>query len=119
MIFSRRPSGPSFRERQGNRMRKFPPLRHPGQGREAPAEPGSIGRKIVRNDPVLASAGLGTLVASPEPGRAAQWIPDSLRFAPASGMTGTCPAICDCPAVDEKKEDGATFLPQERVSAGR
>src|SRR5690606_25746907 len=82
---------PSPRERQGYRIWKFPSPRHPGQGREAPAEPGSIGRVIVRNGPVLAPARFSTLVAVPQPGRAAQWIPDSLRFAPASGMTGEAP----------------------------
>jgi len=31
-------------------------LRHPGQGREAPAEPGPIGRNIVEHGPVLTQA---------------------------------------------------------------
>jgi hypothetical protein len=83
------PSSP--REWRGYRIWKCPPPRHPGQGREAPAEPGSIGRRIVRNGPVLTSARFITCCASPEPGRAAQWVPDSLRFAAASGKTGEVP----------------------------
>src|SRR5690606_4733373 len=64
----------------------------PAKGAQAPAEPGSIGRRIVRNGLVLVRARSGTRSADPESGRAAQWVPDSLRFAAASGMTGG--ALC-------------------------
>jgi len=36
--------------------RDNPARRHPGQGREAAAEPGPIGRKIVEHGPVLTLA---------------------------------------------------------------
>ena len=38
-----------------------PHLRHPGQGRGAPAEPGPIGRNIVERGPVLALAHFRTV----------------------------------------------------------
>jgi len=41
--------------------------RHPGQGREAPAEPGPIGRTIVERGPILVLAHASTVSQALDP----------------------------------------------------
>src|SRR5690606_14705602 len=57
------------------RPRRHPHRRHPGQGREAAAEPGPIGREIVETGPVLAVARVSTAARTRRPAALAQWVP--------------------------------------------